>query len=129
VDPSDPIATSPHLTGPRTEYLNKKPAPGSSEFPIGTIIVKEIGGGDVTTRGVFAMVKRGGGYNPEGASNWEWFELANGADGSETIRWRGVGPPLGEMYGGDPLGGCNGCHAGSRANDFVQSQRLRLGAL
>lgn len=128
-DPSDPVATSPHLKGPRKEYLNKRPPHGSTEFPVGTILVKEIGDGDVASRAVFAMVKRGGGYNAQGAVSWEWFELVNDDDETVTVRWRGVGPPLGEMYGGDPNAGCNSCHVGARANDFVQSKAVQLGAM
>ncbi len=96
-----------------------------SEFPLGTIIVKEIDGGELTTRKIFAMVKRGGGYNRSGATNWEWFELENIDAASARIRWRGVGPPAGEMYGGDK-GGCNPCHSQAIANDFVMSATLDL---
>jgi hypothetical protein len=94
------------------EYLNKPPPSGSEEFPVGTIIVKEGTDGDPLTRAFFAMVKRGGGYNSDGAPGWEWFELRNAPDGGPGVQivWRGVGPPLGEVYGGDPNAGCNTCH-------------------
>jgi hypothetical protein len=49
-----------HLAGPRTEYLNKRPPKGSTAFPVGTIIVKELEVGTLGDRKVFAMVKRGG---------------------------------------------------------------------
>ena len=99
---------------------------GVREFPVGTIIVKETDGGELAARKVFAMVKRGGGYNVSGARNWEWFELDNLEGGTVRIRWRGVGPPAGEGYGGDKNGGCNTCHAGAVANDYVISANLDL---
>jgi hypothetical protein len=117
---------SVHVSGPRTEYLNHAPPRGSHAFPIGTIIVKESEVGDLPDRKVFAMVKRGGDYNANGARDWEWFELKNVDDQEVTIIWHGVGPPAGEMYGGDPRAGCNSCHVGSASNDFVQSAALSL---
>ena len=122
---SEPIASSPHTSGPRTVYLNKRPPTGSTSFPVGTIIVKELTAPD-DTKNTFAMVKRGGGYNAAGATDWEWFELVPGSDQAISIIWRGVGPPVGEKYGGDPNGGCNGCHANAKANDFVQATPLSL---
>jgi hypothetical protein len=117
--PAGNVADFPDLTGPRTVYLRARPPTGSKEFPVGTMIVKEI----PASSKIFAMVKRGGSYNTQGAANWEWFELANGAD--TTIVWRGVGPPLGEQYGGNPAT-CNDCHRGSASNDFVRSPPLTL---
>jgi hypothetical protein len=119
---SDPIPNSPHTTGARTVYLNAPPPHGATEFPVGTMIVKQFA--DPPT--IFAMVKRGGGYNALGAAGWEWFELKAADDDSVAIVWRGVGPPLGEKYGGDPNGGCNGCHGAARGNDFVQARPLTL---
>ena len=87
------------------EYLNKPPPSGSIEFPIGTIIVKEGTDGPVEGRQYFAMAKRGPTENLLGAKGWEWFELQNAADGTPGIVWRGVNPPNGETYGGDPTGG------------------------
>ena len=112
---------------PKTVFI-KLPAGAvvEGEFPVGTLIVKEIDGGELTTRKIFAMVKRGGGYNKSGAKNWEWFELENIDASSVRIRWRGVGPPAGEMYGGDKNGGCNTCHADAILNDYVFSATLDL---
>src|SRR5215471_6795344 len=76
--PAGSVPDFPDLTGPRTEYLHARPPPGSKEFPVGTIIVKEV----PASSKVFAMVKRGGGYDTEGAVNWEWFELQNDAAGA-----------------------------------------------
>lgn len=117
-------ANDVHVMGPRTEYLNKRPPKGATEFPVGTILVKELEDGPELDRKVFAMVKRGGDYNATGARGWEWFELKNEAGGNVTIVWRGLGPPAGEKYGGDPTGGCNSCHGTAKAQDFVNSSGL-----
>src|SRR5262249_15546667 len=116
-----------HLAGPRRDYLNRRPPAGSTTFPVGTVIVKELeAAATLVDRQIFAMVKRGGEYNSAGAAGWEWFELKNRANGSVQIVWRGVGPPSGERYGGDPTGGCNPCHGLYRPNDFVRSAALDL---
>lgn len=115
-----------HTMGPRTEYLNQRPAAGSAEFPVKTIIVKETTTEALADRTVFAMVKRGGDYNAQGAAGWEWFELKNVDENTVDILWRGVGPPAGEKYGGDPNAGCNSCHLGAKDNDFVLSKSIRL---
>jgi hypothetical protein len=122
----EPTASSDiHVSAARTVYANHLPDPGATTFDVGTMIVKEIDGGDVTARKVFAMVKRGGGYNPTGAAGWEWFELGNIDDERAGIDWRGVGPPAGGEYGGDPNGACNGCHgAPAIATDSVLSPGL-----
>jgi len=110
------------------EYLNTPPPSGSTSFPLGTIIVKEPTiAGEPATAPYFAMVKRGNGYNAEGASGWEWFELQNvpGAANDVQIVWRGVGPPAGEVYGGDPNAGCNTCHRDC-GNDAVCAKSVSL---
>ena len=108
------------------EYLKTSPPSGSTEWPLGTLIVKEGTDGVPATRKFFAMVKRGGGFNP-GAPGWEWFELQNTTadDGTVQIVWRGVGPPAGDTYGGDPTAGCNSCHTAC-GNDAVCAPALAL---
>jgi hypothetical protein len=108
-----------------TEYINRPPPSGSGEFPLGTLVVKEATGGTIPHE-IFAMAKRGGGFN-SAATGWEWFELENldCMDDRVKILWRGVGPPLGEMYGGDPNAGCNACHADC-GNDAVCAKALHL---
>lgn len=108
----DGIADSPHLAGRRTAYLNQRPPSGSTSFPVGTIIVKEVLNDDPAQNDIVARVKRGGTYNARGATGWEWFELRNAAGGGAGILWRGVGPPTGESYLGNVEGGCNACHGG-----------------
>lgn len=121
-DPADPV----HPTVPATVYISKLPASGDHEFSTGTLIVKEANDGDVTGRQVFAMAKRGGTYNSSGAAGWEWFELQNLNESEVTILWRGVGPPAGEMYAGDPNSTCNSCHGAAKANDSVKTTGLTL---
>ena len=116
---------------PETEYWQLPPlTPGSATFPIGTMIVKETNEADPTARQVFALVKRGGDFNPTGAVNWEWYELKNNADGSVVIGWQGYGPPSGsaDIYGGNPAV-CNTCHIKAAANDYVWSAALQLSNL
>jgi hypothetical protein len=107
------------------EYLNKPPPGQSSEFPVGTIIVKEGTDGDPLARQFFAMAKRGPNWNVGGATGWEWFELRNTATGGVMIVWRGVGPPAGEVYGGDANAGCNTCHV-QCGNDAVCAKAVQL---
>jgi hypothetical protein len=124
---TDPVANSVHLAGPRTVYLNKRPPSGSKEFPVGTIIVKEVLTPDLVTRDVIARVKRGGTYNADGAPGWEWFELTNTPDGGVLIVWRGIGPPVGGCsYLGTVGGGCNLCHGAADDNDSVLAAPLHL---
>jgi hypothetical protein len=117
-----------HKGGKFIAFVNSLPKPGSKDFPVGTIIVKENVSEDVPAKEakkIFAMVKRGGGFNAEGAKGWEWFELNEGERGV-AIHWRGVGAPNGESYGGDPMGSCNGCHEMAHKNDYVLSKALKL---
>jgi hypothetical protein len=114
-----------HGVGPLQVYWNESPPHGATSFPVGTIIVKETEQADVTTRVVFAMVKRGDGFNSGGADGWEWFSLQDNADGTATILWRGVAPPAGEVYAGQAIGDCNGCHLPTR-NDSVWDSALQL---
>lgn len=111
-----------HGEGSRTVYLNQ--AASGAAFPVGTILVKVITGGET-----FAMVKRGGDFNTDGAYDWEWFELVAASDGTPVIKWRGDEPPAGEQYGALPgqqadtaigtTGDCDTCHSGARSNDYV----------
>jgi hypothetical protein len=106
------------VAGPRDQYINMLPPAGSTEFPIGTIIVEV----RTDTGKIFASVKRGGDFNAAGAKNWEYFELQ---ENPVMYIWRGLGPPLGDTYGGDP-NGCNNCHEQCAANDYICSPKLQL---
>lgn len=108
-----------HTAGPRRVFLNKRAPAGSTEWPVGTVFVKEL---DFTT---FAMVKRGNGYNASGAVGWEWFELTRDASNTVRIKWRGLGPPLGENYSKSGQT-CNACHGAATANDSVLTVDFHL---
>ena len=121
-----PLDGGVHTLGVRTAYLNHRPPHASSEFPLGTIIVKQTNEqAPPNRRQVFAMVKRGANFNTSGARNWEWFELTVNDGGAAFINWRGEGPPPGETYGTADQS-CNTCHAGARSNDYVQAQQMLL---
>jgi hypothetical protein len=105
------------VAGMRDQYINVLPKTGSTEFPIGTIIVEVRADGKI-----FASVKRGGDYNAAGCVNWEFFELT---ENPLTISWGNIGPPTGDTYGGDP-NGCNNCHVMCASNDYICSPELQL---
>lgn len=121
---------SGHPEGERTVYVNAPPTVDAVTFPVGTVIVKTIGGG----ADIHAMAKRGAGFNTDGAVGWEWFELVLATDGEPVIKWRGAEPPAGETYGslpGEPVdsgdtvtGDCNSCHGAVSDNDFVHAVDL-----
>jgi len=126
-DLGDQPADTVHLAGVRTVYLNRAPPHGATAFPTGTLLVKELTPDvDGGTPQVFAMAKRGGDYNAEGAVGWEWFELAPGVS-PPVFLWRGVTPPAGMSYGSVPGGACNMCHTYASQNDWVLGQPLLLG--
>lgn len=118
-DPGIGAPGNDHVSGPRRVFVSKRPPAGAHEFPVGSMVVKESGDGDIPSRHVFAMVKRGGDFNADGAINWEWFELTNVDASRVVIAWRGVGPATGDVYGGDATGGCNLCHGSAHASDYV----------
>ncbi len=121
------VPDSPHaVAGVRTEYINHLPPKGATAFPVGTIIVKVLD--DDPALQTFAMVKVGGGYNPDGAKDWEWYELLNDADESVTIRWNGAIAPQGDPYASSPVS-CNDCHSQAASTDYVQSGALNLARL
>jgi len=130
--PTDPAgcALGHDTSTDRVGFLNRRPPHGSTEFPVGTIFVKELRKEGVAKADwqVFAMVKRGGDYNRSGAKGWEWFELVPSATegAAPRIAWRGSGPPAGDGYGSPECGGCNGCHGGAANNDYVVSPQFDL---
>src|SRR4051794_5951983 len=64
---NDATTDGGHEAGLRTAYLSRRPAKGSPGFPLGTLIVKTIDPGDGGPGQIFAMAKREGGFNSNGA--------------------------------------------------------------
>ena len=120
-----PARGQTHYAGEQRYFIHG-PERHGAEFPVGTVIVKQAVLEARPEGQLFAMVKRGAGYNAQGARGWEWFELSERSNHSVAILWRGVSAPTGEEYGGDPHGTCNACHGDAEANDFVKSPALRL---
>lgn len=123
--PQPPSGDGGIHSGPLTTYINRPPPSGSTSFPVGTIIVKEPTTPPLSQRAIFAMVKRGGGFNLNGATDWEWFELQSVDETNVAIVWRGAVPPAGESYGA-VSSICNDCHTMARSNDFVWTAGLAL---
>jgi hypothetical protein len=126
---SAPDIANLHSAGKRVAYVSQRPPKGSTVFPVGTIITKvAMADHDPLDWQIFAMVKRGGGFNDLGGG-WEWFELRQSATGQSTIVWRGLGPPIGEGYSAQGAS-CNDCHGEmAKGNDFVQGPPLQLSSL
>jgi len=108
-----------HSADARTVFIKQRPPAGSTEFAVGTLIVKQL------PFNTFAMGKRGGTYNTNGAKGWEWFDLERHSSGAVVIGWRGLGPPAGEEYGKSSAT-CNDCHKAQTDNDSVLTPALRL---
>jgi hypothetical protein len=123
------------VVGTITEYLKELPEEGATQFPVGTMIVKEVQPKDGPAQAIHAMVKRGGTFNKTGALGWEYFELQKNEKGTPLIVWRGPAPPTGERYknllkpdANTMEADCNGCHEVTK-NDAVLSDALQLDAL
>ena len=121
-----------HAAGPRFAYVSTPPVDG--KFPVGAMIAKTVEVGDPTTWSIHAKAKRGGGFNPSGAINWEWFELRIVDRNAVTILWRGAAPPKDHGYESLPGlgatsamdGDCNTCHALSASTDYLISAVLQM---
>ena len=86
--------------------------------------MKEATGGTIAHE-MFAMVKRGGGFN-EGAPGWEWFDSSRRRrQGQRHHRVARVRTTAGDTYGGDAKAGCNTCHT-ECGNDAVCAKPLAL---
>ncbi len=113
---------------PRVGYMNKIPPHGSTSFPVGTMIIKEIH----TTPNpadwpVFSMVKRGGGYDPgSGCEGWEWYGLNLTTSACDAhMQWGGIGPTGNDLYAS--CGACSTCHSAAQTNDCVLAPEMSLG--
>jgi hypothetical protein len=120
--------------GQSTVYIDRLPAHGATEFPVGTHIMRVMGSGsDPSQWSAHGMLKVGGDFNTGGAVGWEFYGLALSLDAhgelvSRTM-WRGTGPPDGNGYvaaDGGPILGCNHCHGATPSNDSVFGDELLL---
>jgi hypothetical protein len=135
---SDPVSDLVYPTGSRVAFLNRRPPPGATRYPVGTVIVKAIERATPEDWEIFARAKRGSGFNAAGAVDWEFFLLRLRADGTPYIASRGVAPSddgRGDMGLPSAAGGyftsgaiepCNLCHGESKfaANDYIMSPLL-----
>ncbi len=120
-----------HPAGPRFAYLSRAPVDGA--FPVGTIIVKTTEVGEPATWKIHARVKRGGGFNARGATEWEWFDLRINTSDESLLMWRGEKPPANHGYESLPGlgatssmdGDCNSCHVAARDTDFILAPAVR----
>jgi len=115
------------LDVPRVAYINKVPPHGSTSFPVGTMIIKQIQmTPDPSTWQIFAMAKRGGDYDPgSGCVGWEWYGIDPPDDaGSCRFQWSGTQPTGSEAYAS--CGPCANCHSAAQTNDCVIAPELSL---
>jgi hypothetical protein len=114
-----------HPVGTEYGFRNQKPVNGA--YPVGSVLVKEIDITDVPQQWeLFALMKRGGGYNGGGAKDWEFATLRLNEDLVPIIVSRGANPAdsdsQGHGYAGSADGTtCNRCHGivGTELTDHV----------
>lgn len=125
------VMTPPgHPMGLQTLYVSRALPMGATRFEDRTIIVREIQSDpDPTKWDLFAMARRGGGYNASGAIDWEFFILSLDSQGAPHIISRGISPDETSSSPYHPGEGvnCNTCHGGAEARqgDCVLSQEIR----
>lgn len=124
-------AVGGHPPGERTGFLYLPGRLEGGRFPVGTRIVKRIRvDGAADTFEYLGMVKRGGGFNAEGATDWEFFLLERTPAGV-VILDRGTAPLADQshLYAGVGAA-CNICHGRpTDAYDHVISPSMRPDAL
>lgn len=117
---ADPSADIVYPPGSRVGFINHVAAPGTTSYPVGTIIIKAIENSkDPTTWEMFGMSKRGGDYNAAGAVGWDFF-LPRYQDGVPHIYSSGLtptvdgNPDMGALNEGSYFAGgqiaCDVCH-------------------
>jgi len=135
-----------HPAGARYGYVKETLAPGEKAYPVGDIIVKTIETPPSPSPSpwpspipeqswdLFAMAKRGGNFNADGAKNWEFFTLSINSDGTPVILARGIDAsdvPNAAGHGYTGANGniirCNGCHGDPTmaSHDFILNPELQ----
>ncbi len=122
------IAVGGHPEGHRHVYANRMLHSSERRYPIGSIVVKVVERGhSMRDWDVVAMVKRGGGFNSEGAVDWEFFVLVIERSGRVRIAGRGEQPQSDhpdEYLAGDV--GCNDCHGTRDARELDGMLSLQM---
>ncbi len=125
------VMTPPgHPMGQQVLFASRPLPVGATRFEDRTIIIREIRSDpDPTKWDLFAMARRGGGYNASGAVDWEFFILSLDSQGVPHIVSRGISPSETSTSPYHPGEGitCNTCHGNddARRGDCVLSQELR----
>lgn len=116
----DPLLQAAHgATDPLTRnvFIKDDAKPKNDQYPVGTIIVKELRSEMGSLEGgLTMMVKRGADFNPDG-DGWEWFMTSTDLT---TVMTRGDNATAMD-------GMCASCHAGANVNnngiDWVFSRK------
>ncbi len=91
----------------RKIYFNSAAKAKSGNYPVGSIILKELTDANGNLQGAFTvMVKRGGGFNPDG-NGWEWFMVSTDF---KTVMTQGDNATAGG-------GLCASCHSAANQNN------------
>lgn len=130
-----------HPAGARYGFIKESAPKGAATYPVGSIIVKTVEFGMTKQEWeLFAMAKRGGGFNSGGAKDWEFFTLRMSTSGVPIIISRGSNPADGDADGGSTGHGysdttgtgvtCNRCHglSGTERQDHILASVLAPGA-
>ena len=81
--PFNELSATVDPVGTHVGFVNRRPPAGATSYPVGTILVKAIEpSDDATTWELFGMVKRGGGFNASGATDWEYVLMRVAGDGN-----------------------------------------------
>jgi hypothetical protein len=127
------LAPLGHPPGRQTLYVSRPLAPGAARYEDRAIIVREIQSDpDRTKWDLFAMARRGGGYNASGSLDWEFFILSLDSQGVPHVVARGISPAESGPTPYHPGEGvtCNTCHGNedARRGDCVLSLEIRPAA-
>jgi hypothetical protein len=134
-----------HPVGPRYGYVKQVLQPGERSYPVGDVIVKVIESPPSPSPSpwpspvpeqnwdIFAMAKRGGNFNTDGAKNWEFFTLKIDANGVPVIVLRGTDASDTSSGAHGYLGVtgnvilCNGCHGdpAEAKHDYILNPELQ----
>jgi hypothetical protein len=113
-----PLVPHDTLAAPRRIYSNVVPPPPTEPFPVGAILVKTVEEATYAEWSVHAMVKRGGGFNAQGAVGWEFFDVHMTDDAVPVISWRGIGDTT-DPCGYHDMMSCNACHGVIPSSDHI----------